>query len=215
MADSTSNLDTISSSQEDKEETANEIFDALSPPSLYGRRASTTTGLTWGFYGGRARLTNGSLTTITNSIVTLTASAVNYIEASPTTGLLTKVTSQFTAGKVPLYSIAALVSTVNTYADHRVMRQPDARRRAISMSDANYTLTQDEAACSILEFLGTLTTSRAITFPDDIAQYTVCNSTGQLLELKTAAGSGALIANTKRAVIYSDGTHIQRVTPDT
>lgn len=52
MANSTTHLDIISSSQAQKEVTANELMDALSPPSLFGRRALTSVALTWGFYGG-------------------------------------------------------------------------------------------------------------------------------------------------------------------
>jgi hypothetical protein len=213
MSSSTTNLDTITSAQEDKEETANEMFDALSPPSLYGRRASTTAGTTWGFYGGGVMI-SGSLSSIVNSTVALTTSAVNYLEATPSTGLLTKVTSAFTPGKIPVYTVNAGASSILSYTDHRIMRPPEFGRAAIALSDANYTLTAAEARNNIIEFTGTLTTSRQVVFPNEAKQYTVCNSTAHILEMKTAAGSGALIASTKRAIIYSDGTHIQRATAD-
>jgi len=55
VANSTTNLDLISAAQGGKEITANEMLDALSPPSLFGRRATTSIGLQWGFYGGTIR----------------------------------------------------------------------------------------------------------------------------------------------------------------
>jgi hypothetical protein len=213
MSSSTTNLDTISSSQEDKEGTANEMFDALSPPSLYGRRASTTTGVTWGFYGGGVMI-SGSLSSIVNSTVALTASAVNYLEVTPSTGLLTKVTSAFTPGKIPIYTVNVGASSILTYTDHRIMRPPEFGRKAIALSDANYTLTAIEARNNIIEFTGTLTTSRQVVFPNEVKQYSVFNNTNHQLDMKTAAGSGAVIDSAKKAIILSDGTHIQRWTAD-
>src|SRR4051794_38244665 len=101
MSNSTTNLDLISASQAQKEVTANSLFDASSPAMLYGRRASTTAGLTWGFYGGNA-LIAGSPTPVSNGVVTLTASATNYVEADQATGAVSVNTTSFTGGKMPL-----------------------------------------------------------------------------------------------------------------
>lgn len=117
MADSTTNLDTLSASQAQKEVTANAFFDAASPATLFGRRASTTTALTWGYYGGV--LLNGTTRTkIANGTVALTASNTNYIEAD-SAGSVTKNTTGFTAGRVPLYKVVAGTATVTSYEDHR------------------------------------------------------------------------------------------------
>lgn len=118
MADSTTNLDTISSSQASKEVTANALFDAGSPATLYGRRASATANLTWGFYGGTLNI-SGTLTAIANGTVALTGSATNYVEADPATGTVSKNTTSFTAGKIPLYSIVCGTSTITSYTDKR------------------------------------------------------------------------------------------------
>lgn len=53
MADSNNPLDQIEVGQAQPAVTANELFDAMSPAALFGRRAITTSGLTWGYYGGR------------------------------------------------------------------------------------------------------------------------------------------------------------------
>ncbi|MDD5247527.1 MAG: hypothetical protein PHY45_00980 [Rhodocyclaceae bacterium] len=118
MADSTTILDTISSSQAAKEVTANALFDAGSPSTLFGRRASTTAALTWGYYGGRFTKADGTRTSIANGTVALTASATNYLQADQT-GVVSVNTSGFTAGQSPLYTIVAGASTVTSYTDER------------------------------------------------------------------------------------------------
>ena len=92
MSNSTITFDALVQSQASKEITANAFFDAVSPASLYGRRQSTSSGLTWGYYGGNV-LVNGVLTQIANATLTLTASTTNYIEAEPTTGTVSGIRS--------------------------------------------------------------------------------------------------------------------------
>ena len=118
MASSTSNLDLISASQASKEATANELFNAGSPAALFGRRASTCTGLTWGYYGGRLSVA-GVSTLINNGTVTpLAADTTNYIEAT-TAGVVSKNTVGFTGGSIPLYAVVTGPSSVTSYTDYR------------------------------------------------------------------------------------------------
>src|SRR5574340_1658579 len=94
MANSTTNLDTLVYSQASKEVTANALFDAGSPATLFGRRASTTSGLTWGYYGGQL-MVDGAISAIANGTVALSASATNYVE-STRAGVVSKNTTGFT-----------------------------------------------------------------------------------------------------------------------
>lgn len=118
MASSTSNIDKITTSQASKEVTANAFFDAASPAALYAYRESTSTGLTWGYYGGTIMLA-GVYTLIANGTLALTASATNYIEADPATGAVSKNTSGFTGGRIPLYTVVSGASTITSWTDHR------------------------------------------------------------------------------------------------
>ena len=118
MAGSTTNIDLISSSQSSKEITANALFDALSAASVYGRRASTTSGLTWGYYGGSIDIA-GVNTIIANGAITLVNTATNYIEVTPATGAVTVNQSSFTAGRIPLYQVSASGGSVVSYIDKR------------------------------------------------------------------------------------------------
>lgn len=118
MANSTTNLDTIIASQAGKETRVNELIDAASPATLGGRRASTSSGLTWGYYGGLIYI-GGTPTAVANGTLSLTASTTNYVELNPATGAITVNTSGFTAGRAPLYQITAGASTVTSYLDRR------------------------------------------------------------------------------------------------
>jgi hypothetical protein len=122
MSNSTTLLDTIQQSQAQKEVTANALLDAASPAMLFGRRATTTTGLTWGYYGGYLSV-SGTPTAIANGTVALTASTTNYVEAT-TAGAVSKNTTAFTSGRIPLYVIVTLTATVDSYTDRRCFSMP-------------------------------------------------------------------------------------------
>ena len=215
MADSTSNLDAVAAVSYSKEVQLNALMDAASPALTYGRRASTTSGLTWGYYGGKVTLA-GVITAVANGTVTLTASTTNYVEAHPDTGAVSVNTSGFTAGYLPLYTIVTDASSVTSYTDQRTLALATNATLAKALSDANATLTQPEAANATLTFTGTLTATRDIVVPlVGKKQWTVYNGTGQSLRFIGASGTGITVATLKHAVVRSDGTNIVRVMADT
>jgi len=119
MANSTSNQDLISSSQASKEVTANALFDASSVSTLFGRRASTTTSLTWGWYGGVVVIA-GTPTAISNGTTALTASQTNYIEFKRSDGTVVNNISGWSgAGYDRLYAVVCGASSVTSYTDWR------------------------------------------------------------------------------------------------
>ena len=214
MADSTTNIDGIVQGQGSQDLTANAAFDAGSPAFTYGRRASSTSGTTWGYYGGKVRIA-GVNTAISNSTLALTVSATNYVEAHPDTGAVSKNTTEFTAGYLPLYTVVCGASSITSYTDHRgpyVLNDTLAK----ALTDANATLTQAEAANAVLIFTGTLTATRDIIVPlVGKRQWTVYNGTGQSLRFIGASGTGITVATVKHAIVRSDGTNIVRVMADT
>lgn len=123
MANSTTNIDTISASQASKEVTANAYFDAASGATLFGRRASTSSALTWGYYGGNFVNSAGALSQIANGTVSLTASQTNYIVASKSAGAVSTSTATTnwndTANYHRLYSVVTGASSVTSYTDSR------------------------------------------------------------------------------------------------
>lgn len=216
MANSTTHLDGIVQGQGSQDIKANAFFDAASAATVYGRRMSTSTGLTWGYFGGNV-LVNGVVTQVGNGTAALTASTTNYVEANPLDGAVSKNTTGFTPGRVPLYTIVAGASSVTSYTDHRLAVPDVTGRLAKALSDANTTLTFAEIRNQILEFTGTLTAARNIVLPLVPRQYTVFNNTtgGFGLQFIGATGTGITVAAGKRAIIYADGTNIVRVTADT
>lgn len=216
MAGSTTNLDTISASQASKEVTANAMFDAASPATIFGRRASTTSALTWGYYGGRM-LVDGVLTTISNGTVSLSASTTNYVE-SDRAGTVTKNTTAFTPGAIPLYTIVTGASSVTSYTDERAWVNPRqiTHDASVAVTTADVTLTAAQARARYLTTTGALTGSRNVILPNNGEWIVFCNNTGAYTTTyKTAAGSGIVVAQGKRAILYADGTNIVRVTADT
>lgn len=214
MSNSTATFDPLVQSQASKEITANAFFDAASPATTFGRRQSTTSGLTWGYYGGTITV-DGVLTQIANGTLTLTASVTNYVEATRA-GVVSKNTTGFTAGSIPLYQIVAGASTVTSYTDYRLQAVPYTGKLAKAMSDANTTLTAAEARNQILQFTGTLTAARNIVLPLGVQQWTVFNGTtgGFGLQFIGATGTGITVAAGMRAIIYADGTNIVRASAD-
>jgi hypothetical protein len=215
MSDYSTNLmDTLSVVQAGKETTVNQALDALSPGAYYGRRASTSSGNTWGYYGAKV-LIGGVVTEINHGTLTMTLSATNYIEASRTTGAVTVNAAAFTAGSIPLYTVVCGSSAPTDWDDHRVWQASFAERLAKALSDANTTLSYAEARARIMDFSGTLTTTRDIIVPLSPKEWIVYNGTGQSLRFIGATGTGITVATTKRAIIYADGTNVVRVTADT
>lgn len=216
MADSTSHIadDDIVQGSGGQELIANALFDALSPTVTFGRRMSQTSGTNWAYFGGKVRI-SGSVTQKSNGTVSLTISATNYIECHPDTGNVSKNTSAFTPGYLPLYTVVVGTSSVTSYTDHRAP-YPLNDTLVKALADANTTLTQSEDACSILEFTGTLTATRNVVISlVGKKQRTVYNGTNQSLQFIGQTGTGVTVATSKTAIVRSDGTNIVRVTADT
>lgn len=199
----------ISASQAQKEVTANEAFIAVSPAGLFGRRYTTTTGLTWGYYGG-VMLVDGVLTSISDGTVALSASTTNYVEATRA-GVVSKNTTGFTAGQIPLYTVVTGASTITSYTDQRLTayRMPGRLSKSVA-GGSNVTLTAAEACNEILELTGALTANINVIVPTVVWQWTVLNNTtgSFTLTVKTAAGTGVTVKQGRRAILYGDGTNV-------
>ena len=217
MSGSTTNLDLIAQSQASKEVTANALFDAGSPATLFGRRASLCSGLNWFYYGG-TMVVDGVLTTISNNAaaLALTASTTNYVEATRA-GVVSKNTTAFTPGSIPLYTIVTGASTVTSYTDQRAWVQPDdvTSAASVAVTSADVTLTQAQAACGYLTTTGILTGNRNVIVPNNWRGIAYCNNTGAYTTtFKTSGGSGVVVAQGKRAILFADGTNVVRITAD-
>lgn len=215
MSGSTSNLDLLYAGQAGKELSVNALADAASPAVIFGRRASVCSGLVWGYYGG-AMSVDGVLSAIANGSVTLSASQTNYLQASRS-GSVTSNTSGFSAGQIPLYTIVTGASTVTSYTDNRAWVQPAhiTSNASVAVTSADVTLTADQARAEYLATTGVLTGNRAVIVPNNWRGAVYCNNTGAFTTtFKTSAGSGIVVAQTKRAMLYADGANVVRLGPD-
>lgn len=119
MADSTNPLDQIVVGQAQPAVLANEIFDAMSPAAIYGRRGRTCSGLTWGYYGGRYQ----GLAIDHGTVVLPASQASVYIVAAKATGVVSQSTSSTNWDDSDNYDRLYLATTgsatVTAYEDFR------------------------------------------------------------------------------------------------
>lgn len=208
----------ISVGQSAKEVTANENFSAVSPAGIFGKKHTTTTGLTFGFYGGIMRV-DGVLTTVSDGTVALTAGSTNFVEATRA-GVVSTNTTAFTAGRIPLWQLITSASTITTFTDQRAWIEPSHVSSYLSKSfpsDANMTLTAAEAAVRNIRIAGTISTTRNVVVPlngDWLIHNNTSGSPSNAIQIIGATGTGITIAHSKTAMVYADGTNINRGSAD-
>lgn len=218
MADSTSNIDAIISSQASKEVTANAFFNSASRAADFSRRGSTSSGLTWGYHGTPRWYINATATVKANATVVLTASSTRYVSSDRALAVTESATA-FPAAGLALYSVVTGASTVTSYQDHRdphhLMRFLYGRF-VLAMADANKTLTYEQAMCESMEITGALTALRDVVVPLVPRAWTVfANTTGGFgVRVIGATGTGITVADGMRAIVECDGTNVVRVTAD-
>lgn len=85
-----------------------------------------------------------------------------------------------------------------------------AGKATVPLVSSAVTLSKLEAACSIIQFTGTLTADVIVTFPTYIKTWSIINSCAGAFSVtcKTAAGSGATLAAGDSLVVSGDGTNI-------
>lgn len=192
--------------QTNKEQVFNENLAAVNISADFSMRAETTGALTWGYYGGTILL-NGTYTVIVDGTIALSASSTNYIEMT-TGGTVSKNTTGFTAGRIPLYQVVTDASGPTSITDKRTIYKPYGYL-SIALSDANKTLTKVESDNDHIKFTGALTAGRTITLPAVAKQYFINNATtGGFALTITCGGVTANVAATTIKTVLCDGTDI-------
>ena len=108
---------------------ANDLFNSTSPAALYARNPATTTGLTWGYIGGRFLTDSDGSESIANGTLSLTGSNTNYIVAARADGAVSASTSNTNWGGddddpphadyIRLYKVVTGASSITSYGDYR------------------------------------------------------------------------------------------------
>lgn len=111
-------MQTLSAAQASPEVPINENAETLAHQAVYGKRHPVTTGLTWGYWGGRW----GGMS-VADGTVTLTNSATNYLVANRTTGAVSTSTSSTNwddlASYARIYKLTTSGGVVTATEDHR------------------------------------------------------------------------------------------------
>jgi len=134
-------MQTLSAAQVSPETPINENFETLGHQSVYGKRQPTTTGLTWGYYGGRW----GGFS-ITAGTLTLTNAATNRVVVLRSTGAISTSTATTnwnnTADYARVYQITTAGSVVTAVEDHRAgpfgVHGPRIASRRVESTSAAY-----------------------------------------------------------------------------
>ena len=205
-------LTQISETQAQKATTANENFTSVAAAGLFGRNGVTTTGLTWGYWGGQLYV-DGTATTINDGTVALTGASTNYVEATRA-GTVSANTTAFTAGRIPLYTVVTGASTITSYTDAREFygRLYEASI-SVSMTSADVTLSAVQARAEIIYVSGTLSgATRKLIVPAVPWSYIIYNNTsGSFYVTSATPGSpdvSVLLATGMRTIVYCDGTNV-------
>lgn len=167
MASSTTNLDLLVQSQASKEVTANALFDAASPSTLFARRQSTTSGLTWGYYGG-VLPTAGTPTVVANGTLSLIASRTQQIEAgfvSTTTTAITGISlanpcvitvASHTYAAGDILWIDSIVGTTQLNQSFALVTATTATTITLSLSSVGFTAWSSGGTISRVTSAGTV-----------------------------------------------------------
>lgn len=185
-------------SQANPEIPVNENFTALEHVAVYAKDATTTTGLTWGYLGGRW----GGFAVAAGTL-TLTASNTNYIVAARATGVLSVSTASTnwdnTDDYARAYKLTVGTSTVTAVEDHRtgeggIIGAPIPAGGGASTAipqnsqSADYTLVLGDAGYHIFH-PSSDTTARTFTIP---ANASVAFPVGTVVTFVNQNAAGAI-----------------------
>ena len=223
MSDSTTHLDTIIQGSGAQDAQANALYDAASLATLYGRRAATSSGTNFGYYGGNVTKADGTQTTIANGSLSLTPSSTNYIVAQKSDGAVSAsiATTNWsdTANYWRLYSVVVGSATVTSYTDERELGRMTGVGTGLVApvtKTGNFTLgaNENEVICngsaSITATLPAASSwvGRRVRIKT-IAAYTVVSASSNVAPITSATAGTAILAATagKWAELVSDGTN--------
>lgn len=223
MSDSTTLLDTIINGSGSQDVQANALYDSASPAMLYARRASTTSGTTWGYYGGNVTKSDGTQTTIANGTLALAPGATNYLVAEKSTGTVSAATTTTnwndTANYWRLWSIVVGSATVTTYTDEREIGRmtgvgtglvaPVTKTTSFALgANENEVICNGGASITVTLPSASSWVGRRVRIKTRAA-YTVISASSNVKPLDTDTAGTAILAATagKWAELVSDGSN--------
>lgn len=116
---------------------------------------------------------------------------------------------QSAAGVEQLRRIALALQNLN------VTSSLNTNTASVAVTTADVTLSTSQNAVRHLTTTGVLTGNRNVIVSDNWEAIVYCNNSGAFTTtFKTAAGSGIVVGQGKRAILFADGTNVVRVTAD-
>lgn len=205
-------MQTLSSSQTSPEVPINENFETLEHQSVYGKKHSTTTGLTWGYYGGRW----GGFS-VADGTLTLTNAATNYLVAKISDGVHSVSTSTTnwndTGAYARVYKITTAGGVVTAVEDHRAgaggahggVAAAATRYVQVAVSDETTALTAGTAKV-------TFRMPHALTLSAVRASLSTAQASGSTLTVDINE-AGSTILSTKLTIDNTEKTSTTAATP--
>lgn len=151
------NMQQLTAAQASPEVPINENFVSLEHQAVYAKNPDTTTGLTWGYLGGR-----WGGTSIAAGTVTLTDAATNYVVAHRETGAVSVATTTTNWDDASLYARLYQLTTagglVTAEQDHRAGPRgahgqlPPLRAQTVASAA---TISVPSPLCEVLTITGT------------------------------------------------------------
>jgi hypothetical protein len=180
-----------------KEAQINETTAILSPAGRFAMNPLTTTGLTWGYIGGRLGVNGDTL--LANGSLNLPASSTSYIEFNGTAIVANQV--GFSAGALALYKVTTGDSTVTTYEDRR-LAYDGSTKLAEAPTDGGLYGRQNGAWQAI-------SASALVSInPQTIAAYTLALTDANAVVRINNPAANAVTVPTNSAVAFPIGTQI-------
>lgn len=207
-------IDQVPTGQNQKEATINALFEAAGVAASFGIRRSQTANLNLGLYGGICNVDGVNASIAANTYALIDATNPNYVflQRSGTGTISIGVNNTgHPPGSIPLYEIVTASGQISSVSDRR--RFPTlGGTLSKAVTSADVTLTNAEAAAPRIITTGTLTGNRALILPAIGGPWQIENTCAgpHTLTVKTAAGTGVVVAPGARAVVYADGTNIVR-----
>src|SRR5262245_46173527 len=204
MANSDNPLDQIEVGQSQPAVLANELFDAMSPAALFGRRNRTTTGLTWGYYGGRYLGLD-----IAHGTVLLPASqGTVYIVANKGTGVVSQSTSSTnwddTDNYIQLYIATTGSASITAWDDYREWI-------GAGSGGVNAEQVQDIIAALLVEGTGVTLTYDDAGSPPTLTVDSTGGGGADVEEIQDIVGA-LLVAGTGIDITYDDASSPATIT---
>jgi hypothetical protein len=147
-----------------------------SADAQWGMKFSTTTGLTYGYFGGQA-WTGSAWSTVADGTTALTDNTTNYVERT-LAGVVSVASSNFTASKIPMAIVVTASAVITTFSDARREQVPGIPTDAAL--PGNPTTTTQSSGNSSTRIATTAFVADAVAKQPEVLMFAVSDETTDL-----------------------------------